>query len=185
MNPEAATQVDPLRTPVRVVAAIIAVSAAASLFLCWLVFVHPPSDLAGTHLAFLPAVNAALNGLSALALIVGYCHVRAMRINAHRASMFTAFIFSTAFLATYIVNHALHGDMRFHGHGFVRPAYFALLVSHIAFSVLALPLVLITFFLSLTGRFPAHRRIARVTFPIWLYVSATGVIVYLLLASCR
>ena len=177
--------VDDARTPLRVVVGIIAVSAAASLFLCWLVFVHAPSDLSGTRLAFLPAVNAALNACSAIALVVGYSRIRAMRVQAHRAWMFTAFVFSSAFLVTYIVNHALHGDILFQGQGAIRPVYFALLISHIALSVVALPLVLITFFLSLTGRFPAHRRLARVTFPIWLYVSATGVIVYLLLASFR
>jgi putative membrane protein len=168
-----------------VVGTIIAISAAASLFLCWLVFVHEPSDASGSRLAFLPSVNAALNGLSAVALVIGYVHVRAMRIAQHRAAMFTAFVFSSAFLVTYIVNHALHGDILFHGQGMIRPVYFALLISHITLSVVALPLVLITFFLSLTGRFPAHRRLARFTFPIWLYVSATGVIVYWMLAAYR
>jgi putative membrane protein len=86
---------------------------------------------------------------------------------------------------TYITNHALHGDMHFQGQGFVRGVYFPLLISHIALSVVALPMILITFFLSLTGRFPAHRRLARFTFPVWLYVSVTGVIVYAMLAGCR
>jgi len=185
MNPTGTIQETPARTPIQVVASIIAISAAASLFLCWLVFVHPPSDAAGTRLSFLPAVNATLNGLSAAALIVGYVHVRAMRIASHRAAMFAAFVFSTAFLTTYIVNHALHGDTLFHGQGLIRPVYFALLISHIVLSVIALPLVLITFFLSLTGRFPAHRRLARFTFPVWLYVSVTGVLVYWLLAAFR
>jgi putative membrane protein len=175
----------PARTPWPVVAGIIAISAAASLFLCWLVYFHPPTDVAGTHLAFLPALNAALNGLAAVALVAGYRHIRAGRIAPHRAAMFTAFIFSSVFLVSYIANHALHGDMRFQGQGAVRPFYFALLISHIGLSVVALPLILITFFLSLTGRFPAHRRIARFTFPIWLYVSVTGVVVYAMLAAYR
>lgn len=173
------------RTPPSVVAAIIAVSAVASLFLCWLVYYHAPTDAAGAHLAYLPAVNAVLNGLSAVALMAGFSRIRAGRIEAHRAAMLTAFAFSSVFLVTYIVNHALHGDMRFHGQGLIRPAYFVLLISHIALSVIALPLILITFFLSLTGRFPAHRRLARYTFPIWLYVSVTGVVVYSLLAAYR
>jgi len=167
------------------VAGIIAVSAVASLFLCWLVYYHAPTDVAGTRLLFLPALNAALNGLSAIALVAGYRHIRARRIPAHRAAMFTAFVFSSVFLVTYIANHALHGDMRFHGQGAVRPLYFTLLISHIGLSVIALPMILITFFLSLTGRFPAHRRLARFTFPIWLYVSVTGVIVYAMLAAYR
>jgi len=173
------------RTPMSAVAGIIAVSAVASLFLCWLVYYHAPTDVAGTRLLFLPALNAALNGLSAIALVAGYRHIRARRIPAHRAAMFTAFVFSSVFLVTYIANHALHGDMRFHGQGAVRPLYFTLLISHIGLSVIALPMILITFFLSLTGRFPAHRRLARFTFPIWLYVSVTGVIVYAMLAAYR
>jgi len=173
------------RTPASVVVAILAISAAASLFLCWLVYYHAPSDAAGAHLSFLPAVNATLNGLAAIALVAGFRHIRAGRIMPHRSAMFTAFVFSSIFLVTYIVNHALHGDMRFHGQGAIRPAYFALLISHITLSVVALPMILITFFLSLTGRFPAHRRLARYTFPVWLYVSVTGVVVYSLLAAYR
>jgi putative membrane protein len=176
---------NPGRTPVSVVAAIIAISAIASLFLCWLVYYHAPTDVAGTHLLFLPALNAVLNGLSAVALIVGFQHIRGGRVIPHRTAMFTAFVFSSVFLVTYIANHALHGDMRFQGQGAIRPWYFALLISHISLSVIALPMILITFFLSLTGRFPAHRRLARFTFPIWLYVSVTGVIVYAMLAAYR
>jgi putative membrane protein len=181
----ASLPVNETRTPVSVVAAIIAVSAAASLFLCWLVYYHAPADVSGTHLAFLPALNALLNGLSAVALTIGFGFIRAKNVAAHRASMFTAFVFSSAFLVTYITNHALHGDMRFHGQGAVRSFYFPLLISHIGLSVVALPMILVTFFLSLSGRFPAHRRLARFTFPIWLYVSVTGVIVYAMLAAYR
>ena len=173
------------RTPISAIVAIIAISAVASLFLCWLVYYHAPADVAGTQLLFLPTLNALLNGLSAIALVVGFFFIRAKRISEHRAAMFIAFIFSTLFLVTYITNHALHGDMHFQGQGFVRYIYFPLLISHIGLSVVALPMILITFFLSLTGRFPAHRRLARFTFPIWLYVSVTGVIVYAMLASYR
>lgn len=173
------------RTPISAIVAIIAISAVASLFLCWLVYYHAPADVAGTHLLFLPALNALLNGLSAIALVVGFFFIQVKRISEHRAAMFIAFIFSTLFLVTYITNHALHGDMHFQGQGFVRHVYFPLLISHIGLSVVALPMILITFFLSLTGRFPAHRRLARFTFPIWLYVSVTGVIVYAMLAGYR
>jgi putative membrane protein len=117
--------------------------------------------------------------------VFGFRQIRARRIAAHRTAMFVAFAFSSIFLVTYVVNHALHGDMRFHGAGAVRPFYFGLLISHISLSVVALPMILITFFLSLTGRFPAHRRLARYTFPIWLYVSVTGVVVYAMLAGYR
>jgi len=177
--------VNEARTPPAVVAAIIAVSAAASAMLFWLVYFHAPADVSGTRLAFLPALNALLNGLSAVALCVGLASIRQLNIAAHRAAMFTAFVFSTLFLVSYITNHALHGDMRFHGQGAVRPFYFTLLISHIGLSMIALPLILVTFFLSLTGRFPIHKRVARWTFPIWLYVSVTGVIVYAMLAAYR
>src|SRR6202030_2976813 len=99
------------RTPLSIVAAIIAISAVASLFLCWLVYYHAPADVAGTQLLFLPALNALLNGLSAIALVIGFFFIRAKRISEHRAAMFIAFIFSTLFLVTYITNHALPGDM--------------------------------------------------------------------------
>ena len=173
------------RTPPSVVAAIIAISAVASLFLCWLVYYHAPADVTGTHLLFLPALNALLNGLSACALVTGFLFIRSGQIGAHRASMFTAFVFSSLFLVSYITNHALHGDMKFQGQGGIRDVYFPLLISHIGLSVVALPMILITFFLSLSGRFPAHRRLARFTFPVWLYVSVTGVIVYAMLAAYR
>jgi putative membrane protein len=173
------------RTPPQVVAAIIGVSAVASLFLCWLVYLHPPADASRTHLLFLPALNAILNGLSATALVAGFAFIRARNSAAHRACMFTAFVFSSLFLVSYIANHALHGDMKFHGVGGIRLVYFPLLISHISLSVVALPLILITFFLSLSGRYLIHRRVAHWTFPIWLYVSVTGVIVYAMLAACH
>ncbi len=185
MNTATTLPTNEAATPPSVVGAIIAVSVVASLFLCWLVYYHAPADVTGTHLLFLPALNALLNGLSAVALVTGFCFILAKNVGAHRASMFTAFVFSSMFLVTYITNHALHGDMHFHGEGAVRPFYFTLLISHIGLSVLALPMILITFFLSLSGRFPAHRRLARFTFPIWLYVSVTGVIVYAMLAAYR
>jgi putative membrane protein len=173
------------RTPLSIVAAIIAISAGASAFLCWLVYYHAPADVTGTHLLFLPALNALLNALSAAALVIGFFFIRRRRVREHRTAMFAAFVFSSLFLVTYITNHALHGDMRFHGLGLIRYVYFPLLISHIGLSVVALPMILITFFLSLSGRFPAHRRLARFTFPIWLYVSVTGVVVYAMLAAYR
>jgi len=173
------------RTPMNIVAGIIAISGAASAFLFWLVYYHQPSDVSGTHLAFLPALNALLNTLCTIALIIGYRHILRRQIVQHRNAMFAAFFFSSLFLVSYITNHALHGDAHFHGQGIIRPMYFALLISHIFLSVVALPMILVTFFLSLTGRIPLHRKIARYTFPTWLYVSVTGVIVYAMLAAYR
>lgn len=160
------------------IAAILAISAAASLFLFWLIYVHPASDTGGARFAFLPAVNAVLNGLSAVALLIGFTFIRARRIAAHRRSMFTAFLFSTLFLIGYIAHHALHGDIRYPLDAAFRTPYLWLLGSHIVLATIALPMILVTFFFSLTRRFPQHRKIARWTFPVWLYVSVTGVLTY-------
>ena len=137
------------------------------------------------QLPFLPALDAFLNALAAIALTCGVLCIRAQNVAAHKASMFTAFVFSSIFLVAYLTNYTLHGEMKFQGQGAVRSVYFPLLISHIILAVVVLPMILITFFLSLSGRFAAHRRLARWTFPIWLYVSVTGVIVYLMLAAYR
>lgn len=170
-------------SPRSVVGAIIVVSGLAISFLLWLLYVHHASaDFAGRWM-FLPALNALLNGLCAVTLCVGFYFIKHRNIAAHRASMLLAFAFSSAFLISYIANHALHGDTMFPGHGTVRTLYLSILASHVGLSIIALPMVLTTFFFSLSGRFAIHRRIARVTFPIWLYVSVTGVIVFLFLRA--
>jgi putative membrane protein len=170
-------------TPPAIIVTIIAVSAAASALICWLVYFHAPVDVSGTHLRSLPLVNAVLNSLCTIALVTGFLFIRARKIAKHRAAMFTAFFFSSIFLVSYLVNFTLHGETKFNRLSAWWPFYWKLLTSHIILSVIALPLILITFFLSLTGRFPAHRKLARWTFPIWLYVSVTGVIVYLMQAA--
>ncbi len=164
--------------------AILGISLVATLFLFWLIYVHPAADPSSLRLTFLPALNALLNGLSAMALMIGFVLIRARKIQAHRAAMLTAFAFSALFLVSYIVNHALHGESHY-PQSPLRTFYLILLVSHILLSVVALPMILITFFFSLSGRIPNHRRIARWTFPVWLYVSVTGVIVYAMLAAAR
>jgi putative membrane protein len=119
--------------------------------------------------------------LAATALLIGYTFVRARKIKQHRASMIAAFVFSTLFLIGYIAHHALHGDVRYPIHAAFRTFYLSLLASHIVLAVVALPLVLVTFFFSLTGRIPQHRKVVRWTFPLWLYVSVTGVVTYVML----
>ena len=170
-------------TPRSVVGVIVAVSGLAVSFLLWLLYVHhASSDFAGRWM-FLPALNALLNGLCAIALCVGLYFIKNHNREAHRTSMLLAFAFSSAFLISYIVNHALHGDTIFPGHGLVRTLYLSILGSHVILSIVALPMVLTTFFFSLTGQFPMHRRIARFTFPIWLYVSISGVVVFAFLKA--
>jgi len=162
------------------IAAILVISAAASLFIFWLIYIHPAAASSAEY-AFLPALNAIFNGLSAIALLIGYTFIRARRIAAHRASMIAAFGFSTLFLVGYLLHHALHGDVRYPLHAAFRTFYLSLLASHILLAVIALPMVLVTFFFSLSGRIPQHRKIARWTFPLWLYVSVTGVITFVML----
>jgi putative membrane protein len=174
------TAVAPSASTRPAIAAILVISAAATAFLFWLIYVHPAAATSSQY-AFLPALNAILNGLAATALLIGYTFIRSRRIRAHRTAMITAFIFSTLFLISYIAHHALHGDVRYPLHAALRGAYLPLLASHIVLAIVALPMVLVTFFFSLTGRIPQHRKIARWTFPIWLYVSVTGVITYVML----
>ncbi len=174
-----------LRTPPGIIATIILVSAAASALICYLVYFHAPLDVTGAHLRSLPLLNAVLNALCTVALITGFIYIRSRRIPQHRAAMFTAFFFSSIFLVSYLTNFTLHGETHFNRLSPLWPFYWKLLASHIILSVVALPMILITFFLSLTGRFPSHKKLARYTFPIWLYVSLTGVIVYIMQASIR
>ncbi len=129
----------------------------------------------------LPLVNATLNGAAAVLLTIGYSQIRARRRAVHRAFMVAAFVASALFLASYTVYHAQAGSRSFTGHGPVRAVYFTILISHVVLAALVLPLALVTLSRALRGTFNAHARIARWTLPIWLYVSVTGVVVYLML----
>jgi uncharacterized membrane protein YozB (DUF420 family) len=129
----------------------------------------------------LPAVNATLNAVSGILLLTGYALIRSRRIELHRKVMIAAFITSSLFLVSYIVYHAQVGSVRFPRHGFVRPLYYTILVTHVTLAATVLPLAIVTLSRGLKARFSQHRRIARWTFPIWLYVSVTGVLVYVLL----
>ncbi len=160
---------------------ILLVSVLATLFLLWLLYVHHAPAEFRSRLLFLPAFNAVLNGLSAIALTTGFIFIRHREVTRHRAAMLTAFVFSSIFLVSYITNHAIHGDTLYPRHNPLRITYLALLASHVLLSIIALPIVLTTFFLSLSGRFAQHKKLARWTFPLWLYVSVTGVVVYLML----
>lgn len=129
----------------------------------------------------LPAVNAALNATSGVLLFAGYLLIRARRVDLHRRCMIAAFITSSVFLVCYIVYHAQVGSVRFTRQGFVRPLYFTILITHVTLAAAVLPLAIVTLSRALKARFDRHRVIARWTLPIWLYVSVTGVLVYVLL----
>jgi uncharacterized membrane protein YozB (DUF420 family) len=129
----------------------------------------------------LPTLNAILNSASALLLVTGYCFIKRKNINAHRACMVGAFATSTLFLVSYLVYHFNVGSVKFQGQGVMRPIYFAILLTHTVLAAIIVPMVLLTLWRALKGRFDKHRAIARWTFPIWLYVSMTGVVIYLML----
>lgn len=131
--------------------------------------------------SYLPTVNAALNSLSAAFLIAGYFFIKRKNISAHKACMISAFSASALFLISYLVYHYQVGSVPFEGQGWIRTLYFTILISHTVLAVAIVPLVLITLTRALKGNFERHRRIARWTFPLWLYVSVTGVLVYLML----
>jgi uncharacterized membrane protein YozB (DUF420 family) len=129
----------------------------------------------------LPAVNATLNATSGVFLLVGYILVRRRQINAHRSAMLAAFVSSTLFLISYLVYHAHTGSRPFTGLGALRYVYFAILISHVILAAVILPMAIATLSRGLRGRYEDHKRIAKWTFPTWMYVSVTGVIVYMML----
>jgi len=129
----------------------------------------------------LPAVNAALNAISTVLLIVAYALILNRRIDAHRRAMIAAFVTSSLFLICYVIYHAQVGSVRFTRQGFVRPLYFGILITHVTLAAAVPPLAVVTLSRGLKRRFDRHKAIARWTLPIWLYVSVTGVLVYVLL----
>lgn len=129
----------------------------------------------------LPALNALLNGVSAVLLSAGYALIRARRRTAHLTVMLTAFGVSALFLASYLVYHSYAGSRPFTRTGWLRPVYFTLLISHTLLAAAIVPLALVTIWRALRGQFDRHRRIARWTLPLWLYVSVTGVVIYWML----
>lgn len=129
----------------------------------------------------LPALNATLNGTSAILLLVGYRVITQRRVGAHAVYMSAACVVSTLFVLSYVTYHVQVGSVRFLGQGWIRPVYFTILATHTALAIVIVPLVLRTLFLAVRRRFTEHERWARWTLPLWLYVSVTGVVVYWML----
>jgi uncharacterized membrane protein YozB (DUF420 family) len=129
----------------------------------------------------LPTVNATLNALSGVLLLIGWRLILRKNVEAHRRVMLSACATSALFLISYLIYHANSGATRFAGTGWTRPVYFTILISHTILATVILPMVLITVWRGLKMRVPQHRRIAKWTFPLWMYVSVTGVLVYLFL----
>jgi len=133
------------------------------------------------EISLLPTIDAILNTLSAVFLTMGYYFIRRRNVQAHRVCMLSAVATSTFFLICYLTYHYFHGTTRFPGHGFVRGVYLSILGTHTILAAAIVPLVLVTLHRALRERFDLHRRIARWTLPIWIYVSITGVVVYWML----
>jgi putative membrane protein len=163
---------------------VLAVSAVALLLLVGVIYGHGRASEVPAWVSWLPALNAFLNGTSAVFLVLAYRAIRRRDVVTHSRRVLTSLAASALFLVSYIVYHAVHGDTPFTGHGLVRPVYFFILITHVTLSAVALPLVFMSLFFSLSGRFPRHKKIARYTFPIWLYVSVTGVLVFAFLRIC-
>ncbi len=156
------------------------VSSSAVGFLGWLLLVREGGGVHG-DLSFMPGINAALNATSATLLVAGFLAIRNGRREIHKRLMVSAFAASSVFLVGYVLYHYAHGDTPYQGEGAIRIAYFTILISHVLLSIVMLPMILTTFFLAARERFAAHKRLARWTLPIWLYVSVTGVLVYFML----
>ncbi len=162
--------------------AIVALSVSVAAFLVWLIY-FKGKVAAPDWVGALPAANAFFNSLSAICLVLGYWNIRRGNRTVHMRFMVSATVFSALFLVSYITYHYFHGDTKFPGHGWIRPVYFSILISHIGLSMIALPLIFATLWYALRNQFRFHRGVARWTFPVWLYVSVTGVIVYFVLRS--
>ena len=183
--PPATAQVDALKsvsTP-QAVRVILIASVAALALLVVVIYGHGRVESAPSWVAALPALNATLNATSAVLLLIAYSAIRRQALATHARFMLASLATSGLFLVSYILYHSFHGDSHFAGVGLVRPIYFFILISHIGLSALVLPLIFTSFFFSLSGRFPQHKKISRYTFPVWLYVSVTGVVVFAMLRA--
>lgn len=157
-------------------------SLAAVALLLYLVYGQPKPPEPAAWVAWLPHLNATLNALTSLLMVLGVRQIRMKQDRrVHRRFMLSALTASALFLVSYLAYHRFHGDTPYPVHDWTRPLYFALLISHIVLSAVVLPLLLTVVWFAGTGVFERHRRLARVVFPLWLYVSVTGVLVYLFL----
>lgn len=163
---------------------ILAASGAVLVVLLIVIYGHGRASSPPTWISWLPALNALFNATSATFLLLAYLAIRRRDIVAHSRRVLVSLGASALFLVSYITYHAVHGDTKFGGEGLIRPVYFFILISHVTLSAVALPLVFLSLFFSLSGRFARHKAISRYTLPIWLYVSVTGVLVFAMLRLC-
>lgn len=160
---------------------ILIVSSIAFLFLIYLLYFKSTADTTGDWVAHLPALNAFLNSISTILILSGFVAIKQKKYIRHMKLMLTAFITSSLFLVSYLVYHNFVGHTTFPGDGLIRPIYFTILISHIILSAFVVPLVLTSYYFAFSGKFSTHRKVSKWTFPIWLYVSVTGVVIFFIL----
>lgn len=157
------------------------ISLAAFLFLIWLIYFRETGETTAGWVQHLPALNALLNSASTVLIVLGFAAIRKKQFVRHMKLMLTAFVTSSFFLISYLIYHSYVGHTPFPGEGLIRPIYFFILITHIVLSAFVVPLVLASFYFAYSGRFQTHRRVSKWTFPIWLYVSVTGVMIFFIL----
>lgn len=165
----------------KAVISIILISAVAFLFLVWLLYFKETAETSFTWVSNLPAVNATLNSISTFLLVLGFLQIKKRNFDLHMRFMIGAFLMSTLFLVSYVIYHNFVGHTPFPGTGLIRPIYFFILITHIILSAGVVPLILASFYFAFSGKLKAHRKISKITFPVWLYVSVTGVVIFFIL----
>ncbi len=166
----------------RYLAIIAVLSIAIPVVVAYLFYMPKSGDTAPVNVSFLPKLHAILNSLTAVALVVGYYFIKKGRQAAHRGAMLTAFVLSSLFLISYVTYHYFGKSTSYGGEGIMRTVYLFILVTHIILAAVIVPLVLLTVYFAITGQFRKHTRFSRWTFPIWLYVAVTGVLVYFMIS---
>jgi putative membrane protein len=162
---------------------IVLISVAVPVVVSYLFFMDRSGMQNGLNLHFLPLLNAFINSAVTVLLLAGYYFIRTNRITAHRTAMVSAFSLSALFLVSYVVYHTFKTEAtRFGGEGWVAGVYYFILISHILLATAILPMTLLSIYRALQQQWDKHRKIAKWTFPIWLYVSITGVVVYLMIS---
>ncbi|CAN5418854.1 hypothetical protein BH23BAC3_BH23BAC3_17620 [soil metagenome] len=166
---------------VKAIGLILLISFAAFLFLIWLIYFKEAAATTASWVNQLPALNALLNSTSTVLIISGFVAIKKQKYIAHMKLMLTAFVTSCLFLISYLIYHNFVGHTTFPGEGWIRPVYFTILITHIILSAFVVPLVLTSYYFAFAGKFSTHRKVSYWTFPIWLYVSVTGVMIFFIL----
>lgn len=157
-------------------------SVAVPVLVAILLYIPQTGKLGDLDVSFLPHLNAALNSATAIALVTGYVFIRRKNIRYHSTAMITAFALSSIFLISYVIYHYQAPSTKFMGEGIIRGVYFSILLTHIVLAAIVVPFVLLSIYFAASRQFDRHRRIVKWTFPIWLYVAISGVIVYLMIS---